>query len=161
MNIRCSRCTETKDSSEFWKNKGTKTRHANECKSCFKEHAEAYIETDAYRKAQARCLKKILSDPTAATAYRRRRALASATYRELHHDRYVAKYMLMHYVQYGQIVKPKVCEDCGARLPSQKLNGYHHKGFEKRNWRNVLWLCSKCIGIRRKIIRDQKKLEFL
>jgi hypothetical protein len=49
-----------------------------------------------------------------------------------------AKETLNQAVRVGRIIK-QPCEVCGAT----KVQAHHHKGYAKKNWLNVQWLCSK------------------
>lgn len=52
-----------------------------------------------------------------------------------------ANYTLRNAVKSGKIIKPNKCEiiDCNET----KIYGHHHLGYNKENWLNVQWLCSK------------------
>jgi hypothetical protein len=41
----------------------------------------------------------------------------------------------------GFIKKPKKCEICRKE---KSLQGHHHKGYAKKNWLNVQWICQSC-----------------
>jgi hypothetical protein len=43
----------------------------------------------------------------------------------------------------GELVADACCRHCGAVT---KLQGHHHRGYDRRNWLNVLWLCQSCHG---------------
>ncbi len=44
-------------------------------------------------------------------------------------------------IQSGQIIKPLRCSSCKKK---DRLQGHHHKGYAKKNYLNVVWLCVKC-----------------
>jgi len=41
----------------------------------------------------------------------------------------------------GKIKRPIKCESCGKR---RKVEGHHYKGYAKKNWLIVCWLCKEC-----------------
>lgn len=44
-------------------------------------------------------------------------------------------------IKYGKIVRPAKCPKCKRKV---KVQGHHHKGYDKPNWLEIKWLCAKC-----------------
>lgn len=42
----------------------------------------------------------------------------------------------------GRIAKGKKCAACGTS--KRRLEGHHHKGYERKYWLEVIWLCPPC-----------------
>lgn len=59
--------------------------------------------------------------------------------------KYIARYRLNNAIQYGFIKRPNTCSKC-KKIYRQKrqIEAHHHKGYGKKNWYNVVWLCRKC-----------------
>jgi len=45
-------------------------------------------------------------------------------------------------VKAGRITKGKACSGCGDN--KRRLEAHHHKGYDRSNWLEVLWLCPPC-----------------
>lgn len=45
-------------------------------------------------------------------------------------------------VKAGKLTRPTKCERCGKGR--REIIAHHHKGYAKKNWLNVQWLCHSC-----------------
>jgi hypothetical protein len=54
----------------------------------------------------------------------------------------------------GKIKKPDKCDKCGS---TDALSAHHHKGYDKKHWLDVQWLCRDCHNAADKKMRDKKK----
>src|SRR5689334_14594695 len=56
-----------------------------------------------------------------------------------------ARSVLKNAVRSGEVVKPASCQACGVEPPEPRLlHAHHHRGYDRANALNVLWLCPKC-----------------
>jgi len=46
----------------------------------------------------------------------------------------------------GELTIPKLCQKCNKK---KKLLADHFRGYSRKNWLNVQWICSTCDGILR------------
>lgn len=52
-----------------------------------------------------------------------------------------ARSVVSHAIRKGTLIRPEKCEFCSA---NGRVEAHHHKGYEKENWLEVVWLCKKC-----------------
>ena len=45
-------------------------------------------------------------------------------------------------IQSGQLTVPAACERCKNK--DVRLSAHHHKGYARKNWLAVQWLCNRC-----------------
>lgn len=45
-------------------------------------------------------------------------------------------------IKQGKIVRPRVCSKC--KRPAARIEAHHWKGYLKKNWLDVVWLCGRC-----------------
>lgn len=69
----------------------------------------------------------------------------------------IARYALRNAIRRGEIVKPTTCSNCLEIKKSNKIQGHHHKGYEKQYHLDVIWLCDDC---HKKHEYTNKNLEF-
>ena len=62
-------------------------------------------------------------------------------YKKNNLEKIKARWFLNSAVRLGKIIKPKTCSSCGK---IKRLQGHHHINYDKKNYLNVLWLCSTC-----------------
>lgn len=55
-----------------------------------------------------------------------------------------ARHALGNAVYYGWVKKPSVCQQCKKRTRKVDLHGHHHLGYDRKHWRDVIWVCRKC-----------------
>jgi hypothetical protein len=61
-------------------------------------------------------------------------------YRKRNTEKFKAHNALNNAVRAGKIVKPSVCQTCGAHTTIQG----HHWSYLKEHWLDVQWLCQAC-----------------
>lgn len=117
----CNDCGELKPASDF----PTQGRHPY-CRTCRTKKSSAYKKGPG-REAHNRRMteynkKRYAEDPTYPAKVRARQAVSIA-------------------VTAGILKKPARCPSCNRKCLVQ---GHHHKGYDKKNWFNVVWLCPRC-----------------
>lgn len=55
-----------------------------------------------------------------------------------------ARHALGNAVYYGWVKKPAKCQRCKKKTRPLDLHGHHYKGYSKKYWRTVKWLCRIC-----------------
>ena len=128
----CTGCGEEKPLDEYHKHKGGAHGLNPKCKSCRKE----FDRTDRGRELSS--ARKIRYRSTE-TGKIKHRANAKKS-RELWPEKHKARDAVNHSVASGKIVKPNECSSCGC---GGVIHG-HHSSYEKVDWLDVVWLCTKC-----------------
>ena len=59
--------------------------------------------------------------------------------------------------QRGNIIKPETCDWCHKKPEAGYIQGHHHLGYERENWKNVLWLCPQCHAQEHKKLREENQ----
>ena len=162
----CGRCKEAKATSLFSRSPQTKDGLYGWCKPCVsKNYKEKYLWKEktpemramrnAYRASRRDYYRKKFNEWDA--AHREQRRMASreryarnrkaecerqAGVREKFKDHCRARWALGSAIRYGKL-KKKPCQRCGT---AEKVQGHHHKGYEKKYWLDVVWLCGVCHG---------------
>lgn len=118
---RCAACKKVKPASDFPR----QGMHPY-CRVCRTEKSSAYKRGPG-RKAHAARMQRYnknryKNDPSYPLKVRARNAVHLA-------------------VTSGLLTKPKRCPTCNQR---KVIHGHHHKGYDKKNWLNVLWRCARC-----------------
>jgi len=57
-------------------------------------------------------------------------------------------------LQHGTLVKPNQCSRCGS---NHRVEGHHHKGYDKEHQYDVVWLCRKCHALIHSLARDASR----
>lgn len=138
MSKKCTKCGESKNISEFYKNKIRKDGHSNRCKPCeseahkinwkiyYKENKEAII--NRAKMVRQRDKDKIKN--------RHRRYIKNNP--DINHAHQAVQFA----VRQGKLmpIKSLTCLYCG-----EKAKEYHHyKGYSKDNQLSVIPLCASC-----------------
>lgn len=92
-----------------------------------------------HRESRQKSIKKWLE----AHPERRKDALRNYYLRIKERDAHklAARIAVREAVRKGVLVRPEICSRCGKPcIP----HGHHHKGYEKKNWIEVIWLCLAC-----------------
>lgn len=69
-------------------------------------------------------------------------------YKEKNRNKVLANYAMHRAIYHGQLLKPKSCYGCGK--VTTDLVGDHFKGYAKKHWLTVQFICRKCDGLRRR-----------
>ena len=56
----------------------------------------------------------------------------------------LAHWAIKYAVETGKIEKPNQCSDCKIILNTNKIQGHHFMGYEKKYFLSVKWLCLAC-----------------
>lgn len=62
-------------------------------------------------------------------------------YYHRHKDRSYARKAVRRAVDNGLLSKPLTCQQCSKEC---KVEGHHHKGYDKQFWLDIIWLCREC-----------------
>jgi hypothetical protein len=115
--------------------KGKEAERRKNASPLAKERYARYRATDGYEAAQER---------------RRLKDQARGWPNQLKHRRELRKYspemvnawMAVRWAQeFGLLTKPTDCQNCGAR---RRLHAHHGRGYDRKHWLDVDWLCSPC-----------------
>jgi hypothetical protein len=135
----CFKCGATKPLSEFYRHPMMGDGHLGKCKDCAKadvrknraDKSEFYRAYDRLRYYE-HGYRRITPAPGATEAKQR--------WLERNKHKRAAHKAVQNAVRSGRMVKPAVCEDCGA---GGRIHG-HHDDYSKPLV--VRWLCPKCHG---------------
>lgn len=100
--------------------KGKATRLRYERSATHSATRRAYLRSEAGRQACLRALQNQRNTRHGKRANRARSAVAYA-------------------LKTGRLQKPSRCESCGKR--DSKLDAHHHRGYARRHYLDVIWLC--------------------
>ena len=133
----CNHCNEDKSLDQFYSDKYSKDGLRCECKLCNRkvsidrpEYSRRYRESHLFER-RMKDRKRFNSSRSKKHAERRRGT-----------EKYKAVCKLHYAIASGKIKKPSKCEICGE---DTILHGHHSNYKEPLN---VLWLCSRCHGIK-------------
>jgi hypothetical protein len=59
----------------------------------------------------------------------------------MHPEKYEGRAAFLRALRAGELVRPARCELCGA---GGRIEGHHFKGYARRYWLTVEWLCVRC-----------------
>jgi hypothetical protein len=146
MTHTCKDCGASNESAEFYKS------IPQRCKECHKQRVrENRLEkADYYRNYDAQ---RFQNDPRVRERHRRYQATdagkasmlnARKKWLKQNPEKRAAHNLLNGAVKSGKVVKPKVCQECGA---SGRIHG-HHEDYSKPL--EVDWLCANCHAKRHK-----------
>lgn len=118
---KCACCKKMKPASNFPEN-----GHYSYCRPCRTAKSTAYKKgpgREAHnRRMQQYNKKRYHTDPAYPMKVRARSVVSLA-------------------VAAGILKKPSRCPKCQRKV---LIHGHHHKGYDKKNWLNVVWLCARC-----------------
>lgn len=157
---RCSKCKESKELSEFSRDRTKSDGYYSSCKICLHKVNQAYrdkskakiaLKNKQYSLAHPERIRKASRE-----WYQRNRDLAKERRKYIpevakrnNQERYLmnpekikARVAVYHAVKKGKLIKPSNCSNCTL---STKLQA-HHPDYEKRL--DVEWLCGNCHGLR-------------
>jgi len=69
------------------------------------------------------------------------RRIYSQKYWLKHRAKTLARLAVHRAVKRGKLIRPRSCSRCGRRC---QPDGHHHRGYARKNWLHVIWLCRKC-----------------
>lgn len=156
----CASCGETKEIKQFPRNKNKPGGYGHTCKACnsirakrhYKDNKEYHINrTSKYRDEHADWYKKYSSSYNAAhkqdhkewweqyyAEHKETININNRQWKENNAIKVKAHYILDQALKSGKIIKPDICEICGA---SNNLEA-HHSDYSKPE--DVIWVCRKC-----------------
>lgn len=56
-------------------------------------------------------------------------------------------------IRRGELINPGRCQKCGHR--TKKLDAHHHRGYTRRYWLDIQWICEDCHGKTRRIDNEE------
>lgn len=130
----CSSCKFPRSIESFGILRSSPDGHSPTCKDC----RNSYARTVPYDQARQIAYKKKYRDKMT-PEQKRHWVLQSRASDARHPERHTARRKLQKAVEWGRIMKPKVCQDCGAE--SKIIHG-HHEDYSKPF--DVAWLCPLC-----------------
>lgn len=134
-NRKCKKCEEIKPVGSFGtstrpsKRLGIRVYQMSTCKKCYSDaYHRRRVERGFYRTPEYRELRKRQGYNT--FEYNRER-------RKKYPEKDKARQSVSHAVKSGKLIKQKCF--CGEI----KVHAHHHKGYEKKYWLDIIWLCRK------------------
>lgn len=145
---KCGTCEVYKPEFDFYNDGKTVAGVSSVCKAC---HTKASIRTrdkDNARESNAAYMRRARkANPD---KFRERERIASRNNRQNSPEKVAARAAVNNAVKRGDIVKPKVCEQCGRET---RLTG-HHDDYSKPL--DVRWLCYSCHGKEHRLIEFKR-----
>ena len=148
---KCTKCRTEKPLLEFAKDSGKKDGFCSWCKACKKKINDRYRKRNkkiiALKAKKYYCKNKkryrVWAKAWGKTPNgmkSKRESLKRSYHKNIKAGR--ARTMLRYKVFQGEIKKPINCEKCNKT--DCRINGHHHKGYEKEHWYDVQWICDDC-----------------
>jgi len=164
---KCNRCGESKSTDEFRlrvvgrKNPWRQTK----CKACERAVASAYYEANTEKcKAMLKAYSKSAAGREAQQKYRQsekgrqyNREFSRAYRRHLWQNcpearlKMCARHSVGMALLSGKLTRPTICQHCGGHGP---IEAHHHRGYDRKYWRDVAWLCRACHRTAEDAIRE-------
>jgi hypothetical protein len=153
---KCNRCGESKSTDEFRLRKSRQTFwRCTTCKACELAYDRAYKEAHREEKsAYARVHSRTPAGRASQQRYRqsddgkqyRREFQRAYTLHRWHNCPEARLHMLARNsvgmaLRSGKLRRPTICQHCGGPGPIQS---HHHRGYDRKYWRDVVWLCAEC-----------------
>jgi predicted metal-binding protein len=165
MKKECSICKNSLPFDAFYKQQGGKFGLLNKCKECAKSYARSRSKLPHVREydrnrpnAEERKQKKLLREKVKYATdpeYRAMKAKKLREYRAKNKHKDKARQLISKSITNGKVIRPDCCERCKISCVPHG----HHEDYNKPL--EVMWLCTKCHGIRHrelnKIKRDKDK----
>jgi hypothetical protein len=149
----CVDCCQPKERSAFYRNSTNADGRFKWCKDCHKIRLIPRMEAiRAYDRQRGQLPERKRIVLARAPKYKGKPYRQIKAMRASHPEAAAARAALGNAVRDGRIVKPLVCEGCGA---GGKLHG-HHEDYSKPL--EVDWLCSKCHGARHREINEERRV---
>lgn len=143
MQKRCNACKVTMSLEGFHKNKRGKFGVQSVCKSC----TLAYFKTPAGRAARARTTAKYNKSPAGrvTTAKYKKTPGGRAVHARVRatpegRNKRKAHHAVSNAIRDGKLTRPDVCS-VNDSVCEGRIEGHHHKGYERAFWLDVEWLC--------------------
>jgi len=145
---KCSRCKKILPLDCFYPDRPRAPKVSSRCILCEKDKYKEYI-TKNREKESARKLRWAKDN-------REKKIASNKRYKEKHPDRILANDKFRLAFQKKLIKRPDICHDCGkkcGKLPNgqSEIKADHYKGYAKKYWYTVQWVCRRCDGIRNSI----------
>jgi hypothetical protein len=136
--ISCSKCLETKMSTEFNRRLDSKTGYQGNCKKCQRIRLKNLLQTDRGRAMIMRAFRNYVSTKKGRDVQH----AAAKKYRQKYGHKVKAMQYVNNRIIAGELQKAKTlpCSYC----PRMANHWHHHKGYDRENWMNVIPLCAFC-----------------
>lgn len=151
----CFKCGVEKGIDEFYRHPGMADGHLGKCKDCAKSYAkgaraenpEKFRRYDRmrYRRDYEKRSATSRASPEAARESGRR-------WRDRNRDKRAAQIAFGNAIRSGKIKRQSCCSACGSTV---RVHG-HHEDYSRPF--DVVWLCSKCHGLRHAEINEERRL---
>lgn len=137
---KCSKCKEAKSKGEFYKSKCHSDGLYPYCKDCKRRKQRAVSRRWYWENMEGSRTSPNYDWESRKEYYRKKRKESPNAFRAVD--------AVNRAVQGGKIPSPSElpCSDCGGRA-----HDYHHKGYDKERWFDIVPLCRPCHGIVRRI----------
>ena len=133
----CTKCSKTKDESEFYQSKTHRDGLASRCKECDKRKIAEWDKKNPGRKAET-AVRWVKNNPE-------RKAELNSRDRKNNPEKIIARKAVYDAVRNGRLTRPEYCSSCFREC---KPEG-HHPDYSKLL--DVKWLCKKChVGVHSK-----------
>lgn len=143
--LTCNVCGKTKRREGFYDHLPSR------CKECHKaqvtknrkKNAEYYLDYDrkrAFRPDRVAARKDYQERKKSDQEFQEKHKIRTAEWRQRNKIKYAAHTLLNNSLKSGDLVKPKICSECGKK---KKVHG-HHDDYSKPL--EVRWLCQICHG---------------
>ncbi len=122
--------------------KETKAQRSDKkrCTDCYKNHRKQLRRLrDRNKVSKARYARYRNTDE-----YRRK---ARKRYCNLDENKRKARYFVSNAVRDGRLIRPKNCSKCHVKdwgVKRSMIEANHYRGYEKKYWLVVEWLCTNC-----------------
>jgi|JI7StandDraft_1071085.scaffolds.fasta_scaffold265956_2 hypothetical protein len=131
----CAKCKQEKNECDFVRSSYKSSGFSSYCKECNRLNGKNYYYE---RGGMERKREYFVENRDEKLLY-----FSSRPYRPRKYDpdKNPARVAVFRAVKSGKLVRPETCSSCGK---SCKPQAHHHKGYDKENRLDVVWLCSGC-----------------
>lgn len=141
----CCFCGLVKPATEFYRNRASKDKLYQYCKSCSKIfNQKMYDKNPEPYKERARKQRKSVRTEV--------RNLWAQRYRTKYREKDLARQKASKAIRKGKIQKPQTCERCGEQFSNLQA---HHENYEKPL--EIVWLCESCHKLLHKVLNRSRK----
>lgn len=122
--MKCYKCKQEKDLTEFYKDKNSKSGLMSKCKSCSIAYGKEYSARFPHWRRESQ---------------KASRLRAAWNYIRKNPGKVRARKKVQEAVKIGRIIKPLNCEKC----TETRIHAHHYLGYEGDHWKDIQWFCYK------------------